>query len=204
MEGSARRPAPRAGGPTPVRFAGLDAFCFRKGEIGRGGEEICRGERTRRPAGASGAGRGRRTRERRALGSREGALLRGGERGLATLRAVRGAGCPGGPHPETAACGRRAPRRPWPWASKPLRDAAELLAAASASLKFCPGRECGLAAGAEGECLLEHGQWMPWSPLQQPFPQRHAPLQDGAHHHDGHAGPDRLEKRRSLQPLTNL
>ena len=62
----------------------------------------------------------------------------------------------------------------------------------------------GPAAGAEGEGLLQHGQWMPWSTLQQPFPQRHAPLQDGAHHHDGHAGPDRLEKRRSLQPLTNL
>ena len=52
----------------------------------------------------------------------------------------------------------------------------------------------GPAAGAEGEGLLQHGQWMPWSTLQQPFPQRHAPLQDGAHHHDGHAGPDRLRK----------
>ena len=32
----------------------------------------------------------------------------------------------------------------WRRASKPRCDAAELLAAASASLKFCPGRECGV------------------------------------------------------------
>ena len=130
--------------------------------------------RVRAAAGGSERSGPRKTDTRaQALGSREGALLRGGGRGLATLRAVGGAGCPGGPHPETAACGRRAPRRPWPWrrASKPRRDAAELLAAASASLKFCPGKVGAAqqpARRVRASCNMDNG--CPGAHCSNPFP----------------------------------